>query len=1008
MADDNKTLELRIRVAADEALRAVASLKGEMASLSGEFKRLSESDGAAIKKTFEETRAAAERAAASMKLFGVSSGELRRAQAQLKAAAVDLSARGLNPQGEEVRKLVEEYQRLGKEADDLDRAAGKNINSFRDLKNALGSLAQVAALTKALGVVKDMGAFALSTADAFQTARNQFGVLLGDMEAGAGLFNEIKAFNDKTPFSLDTLTQATNVLLAAKVPLADLQSQLTKLGDLSQGNAQKFESYANAFGKVAAKGRADMEILNAYVYQGLPILGALGKRFGVLEDEIYEMVSQGKISFKDFSAALDDLAAEGGDYFDNMRLGSRSMIAMQEGVKEAINTLAASFGEMLLPTAIEVAQALIDITNVINESPIAKGVFAGALAAITGYLAAMAIKAGVAFAAQMKLNLAIGALHPLVAAATVAVGIAAAGYTMYASKLQKAKREAEDFAWEQRKQKDAVDEAAAALERYKQAVGDMSFDELRQQLRELNDEVYQYGGVPSLKEWQADMERLDAAQRAYAQRRNKFIDTLFSATQAGKIAKVNEQLALVQQFLRDADLTSLQETVLRQTADSLNASLDQLIGKAKESGDKADDMAAKWKEAWADVWKQFQAEQSLDLFAGVELERGKKLADAYKNYVRDGNKETIDQVNAYYDAERSKVVEQLADQEKRLALELTETRIDDLEYELQEALKNIDILEAQRVIAAAGSEEEIAAIRKWYAAAEEETIAKFRKNIARTRFDEQRENLLDWERNVAATWDRWLWKLNDLEIKAVVILADLIAEFEALSASAALGGFEEFGRALAETEDFTKSAERAFAAMGQQILQQLPLLFLQAGLQLVANGQWPLGLGFIAAAGSAALVSGFVDGTVARAKEDAGKEARENAQGGVYDAYGRAAREYAAGGAFTNRVVSEPTYFRHGGGLGLMGEAGPEAIVPLARGGDGRLGISAFGGQGAAAAVYVIVENHTNEEARVEESSDGSDNQIRRIVIGAVKQSISSGEMDQPLSSRFGLRARGV
>jgi phage-related minor tail protein len=35
------------------------------------------------------------------------------------------------------------------------------------------------------------------------------------------------------------------------------------------------------------------------------------------------------------------------------------------------------------------------------------------------------------------------------------------------------------------------------------------------------------------------------------------------------------------------------------------------------------------------------------------------------------------------------------------------------------------------------------------------------------------------------------------------------------------------------------------------------------------------------------------------------------------------------------------------GGVGLMGEAGPEAIMPLARGADGRLGIRGGGGGGA-------------------------------------------------------------
>lgn len=43
-------------------------------------------------------------------------------------------------------------------------------------------------------------------------------------------------------------------------------------------------------------------------------------------------------------------------------------------------------------------------------------------------------------------------------------------------------------------------------------------------------------------------------------------------------------------------------------------------------------------------------------------------------------------------------------------------------------------------------------------------------------------------------------------------------------------------------------------------------------------------------------------------------------------------------------VVSSPTSFPMRGGRGLMGEAGPEAIMPLARGADGRLGVQAAGG----------------------------------------------------------------
>jgi phage-related minor tail protein len=43
-------------------------------------------------------------------------------------------------------------------------------------------------------------------------------------------------------------------------------------------------------------------------------------------------------------------------------------------------------------------------------------------------------------------------------------------------------------------------------------------------------------------------------------------------------------------------------------------------------------------------------------------------------------------------------------------------------------------------------------------------------------------------------------------------------------------------------------------------------------------------------------------------------------------------------------VVASPTMFPMRGATGLMGEAGPEAIMPLARGADGRLGVQAPGG----------------------------------------------------------------
>ncbi|MGB3274548.1 MAG: phage tail tape measure protein [Xanthobacteraceae bacterium] len=76
-----------------------------------------------------------------------------------------------------------------------------------------------------------------------------------------------------------------------------------------------------------------------------------------------------------------------------------------------------------------------------------------------------------------------------------------------------------------------------------------------------------------------------------------------------------------------------------------------------------------------------------------------------------------------------------------------------------------------------------------------------------------------------------------------------------------------------------------------------------------------------------------------------------------------AVKPFAVGG-----VIGTPTYFPMiGGGVGLAGEAGPEAIMPLARGPDGRLGVRGGDG-GTAAVVNVTIATPDAESFRRSES----------------------------------------
>jgi phage-related minor tail protein len=73
---------------------------------------------------------------------------------------------------------------------------------------------------------------------------------------------------------------------------------------------------------------------------------------------------------------------------------------------------------------------------------------------------------------------------------------------------------------------------------------------------------------------------------------------------------------------------------------------------------------------------------------------------------------------------------------------------------------------------------------------------------------------------------------------------------------------------------------------------------------------------------------------------------------------------FANGAAFTNGVFNTPTPFMFANGAGfsagVMGEAGDEAVMPLRRGPDGRLGVSMHGGGGDVAAEVRSLRDEVN------------------------------------------------
>lgn len=101
-----------------------------------------------------------------------------------------------------------------------------------------------------------------------------------------------------------------------------------------------------------------------------------------------------------------------------------------------------------------------------------------------------------------------------------------------------------------------------------------------------------------------------------------------------------------------------------------------------------------------------------------------------------------------------------------------------------------------------------------------------------------------------------------------------------------------------------------------------------------------------------------------------------NGNGGVYSGAGIS--------AYSGQVVNTPTLFPFAKGVGLMGEAGPEAIMPLKRGRGGKLGI-----EGGSNTIVNVYNNANGTQATATEKNDNGVRVID-IFIDQVKDSLNS------------------
>ncbi|PWJ81476.1 lambda family phage tail tape measure protein [Pseudaminobacter salicylatoxidans] len=103
---------------------------------------------------------------------------------------------------------------------------------------------------------------------------------------------------------------------------------------------------------------------------------------------------------------------------------------------------------------------------------------------------------------------------------------------------------------------------------------------------------------------------------------------------------------------------------------------------------------------------------------------------------------------------------------------------------------------------------------------------------------------------------------------------------------------------------------------------------------------------------------------------------------------------------FSNTIVDRATPFRFANGAGIMGEAGPEAIMPLKRGPDGRLGVSAPGAANQ--------NQQTNVNITVDVRGANGNTEIREMVDQGVKAGLAKYEKGASYRASRDLRDAGA
>lgn len=293
----------------------------------------------------------------------------------------------------------------------------------------------------------------------FEQTEIAFNTMLQSREKGNALMQEMVELAKNTPMQFSEVSQGAKQLLAYQVEAEKLTETLSMLGDISSGLGVPMSRLILVYGQVRAKGRLMGDDLRQFTEAGVPMIAMLAKNMGVAQSAVADMVSEGKVGFKDVEKVLQDLTAQGGLFYNMMEEQSKTIpgqiAKLQDEIEQMFNEIgkdSQGFVTDVISGASYVVEHYKEVAKILGLLVLTYGTYRAALIATIALQRAQVILGNVqaflqlatsirtAKDAQLLFNMAVSA-NPYAIAAAALAGLIAVLYNLnselsHAEKMQ--------------------------------------------------------------------------------------------------------------------------------------------------------------------------------------------------------------------------------------------------------------------------------------------------------------------------------------------------------------------------------------------------------------------------------------------------------------------------------------------------------------------------------------------------------------------------------------------